>query len=329
MTTPPTYVLLITRRDDPSATPVAEALLRRGTVPVRIDTDLFPTEIRLSIRQEPSSTSATLQLPEGEFHLDQVSSVWYRRFAPGKALPTDMELRAAAVGESSAFLGGLIEILPAFHLDPIRDVRRADRKPLQLKWAAALGLRVPRTLVTNDEAAVRRFAGECPAGFVAKTLSSFVVTNCVGNELAVYTRLVHDDDLQDMSGLRISPMQFQELVPRAFDVRCTIVGTAVFTAALDSCLLQPGCIDWRVEGRALADAWRPHVLPPDVERALLALLDRFELNYGAIDMILTPDGQYVFLEINPAGEFLWLDEIGPRAISDALAGVLVGEGRRL
>jgi len=211
--------------------------------------------------------------------------------------------------ESHAVLAGLIEVLSVFHLDEVASVRRADNKPLQLKWAAEAGLRVPRTLVTNDEDAVRRFAGECVDGCVAKTLSSFVVTTCDGDELAVYTRLVRDDDLHDMAGLRLSPMQFQECVPKAFDLRCTVVGTAVFTAALDAPLLEGGCVDWRIEGRALAHAWQPHVLPPDVERALLALLDRFGLNYGAVDMILTPDGEYVFLEVNPAGEFLWLDTL--------------------
>lgn len=270
-----------------------------------------------------------LHSPEGEIDLDDVSAVWYRRFAPGHALPADMDMRSGALKESRAALAGLIEVLPVFHLDEVANVRRADNKPLQLKWAAELGLRVPRTLVTNDEDAVRQFASECVDGFVAKTLSSFVVTNPDGDELAVYTRLVRDEDLQDLSGLRLSPMQFQEVVPKAFDLRCTVVGTAVFTAVLDAPLLEGGCVDWRIQGHELADAWQPHALPADVERALLALLDRFGLNYGAIDMILTPDGEYVFLEVNPAGEFLWLDGLGGRSISDALADVLTATGRRV
>jgi len=308
--------------------PVADALVRRGAIPVRLDTDLFPTDIRLSVRQGPGSTRAMLHVPEGDVDLDDVSAVWYRRFAPGRALPAAMDMRSAAISESRAVIAGLIEVLPVFHLDDVANVRRADNKPLQLRWASELGLPVPKTLVTNDEDAVRRFASECD-GFVAKTLSSFVVKNSDGEELAVYTRLVRDDDLHDMSGLRRSPMQFQELVPKAFDLRCTIVGTRVFTAVLEAPRLENGCVDWRIEGSALADAWQPHVLPPEVELALLALLDRFALNYGAIDMIVTPDGDYVFLELNPAGEFLWLDALGSPAISDAVAGVLTGVGRRV
>ena len=170
------HVLLITRSDDPSAGPVAEALTRRGAVPVRLDTDLFPTEVTVSIRHEQGCTRALLSLAGGAFDLDEVSAVWYRRFAPGHALPAGMGTRSAAVKESQAMIAGLVEVLPVFHLDDVADVRRAEHKPLQLAWASELRLRVPRTLVTNDGEALRRFARECTGGVVAKTLSSFVVT---------------------------------------------------------------------------------------------------------------------------------------------------------
>ncbi|MDP8910365.1 MAG: MvdD family ATP-grasp ribosomal peptide maturase, partial [Chloroflexota bacterium] len=267
--------------------------------------------------------------PEGTVDLDDIAAVWYRRFAPARALPEATAMRSAAVRESHAALTGLIEVLPVFHLDDVVDVRRADNKLLQLKWASEVGLPVPETLVTNDEHAVRRFARACTDGFVAKTLSSFVVTDSDGAERAVYTSLVRDEDLEDMSGLRLSPMQFQELVPKAFDVRCTVVGTRVFTAVLEAPTHDDGCVDWRIKGSELADAWLPHALPPHIEVALRALLDRLGLNYGAIDMIVTPEGDYVFLEVNPAGEFLWLDELVSPSISDALADVLVGVGRRV
>lgn len=303
---------------------MAQALVRRGATPVRLDTDLFPNDVSLSLSQQRNSTSALLHLPEGDIDLTDVSSVWYRRFAPGHGLPSDMEMRSAAILESRAALEGVIEVLPSFHLDHITNVRRAGNKPLQLKWASEVGLSVPNTLVTNDENDVREFASGCPNGLVAKTLSSFVVRNSSGAELAVYTTPVSESDLQELAGLRLSPMLFQERVPKAFDLRCTIVGSAVFAAALDARLLEDQQVDWRLQGSELADVWQTHLLPAGVERALLTLLDRFGLNYGAIDMILTPEGEYVFLEVNPAGEFLWLDDLGPLAISDALAGVLVG-----
>jgi len=280
------------------------------------------------LHQEGSTTGALLLTPDGPVDLMQVTAVWYRRFAPGHALPADTPMRPAAVQESRATLAGLIEVLPAFHLDAVADVRRAGVKPLQLRLAAELGLPVPRTLVTNDPEAVRHFASECPGGVVAKTLSSFVVHDEEGRELAVYTSWVREEHLEDLDGLQLSPMQFQEWVPKAFELRCTVVGNRVFSAALDVGLLDRGKVDWRIEGSELAAAWRPHELPPEVEQALLSLLDKLGLNYAAIDLILTPDGRYVFLEVNPCGEFRWLNDLEELSIAEAIAGVLTGEARR-
>jgi D-alanine-D-alanine ligase-like ATP-grasp enzyme len=58
-------------------------------------------------------------------------------------------------------------------------------------------------------------------------------------------------------------------------------------------------------------------------------MEVFGLNYGAVDMILTPDDRYVFLEINPAGEFFWLELKNPKfPVSAAIADVLLGEAPR-
>ena len=64
------------------------------------------------------------------------------------------------------------------------------------------------------------------------------------------------------------------------------------------------------------DEWRPYDLPPEAEAPLLALMDFYGLNYGAADFILTPDGRHVFLELNPSGEFFWLEH-GPGSTSPA------------
>lgn len=107
-------------------------------------------------------------------------------------------------------------------------------------------------------------------------------------------------------------------------MRATVVGTRAFTAAIDSGAKARADDDWQREGAALVEEWEHHQLPPDTESKLLRLADEFGLNYGAADFILTPDGRHVFLEINPAGEFFWLEQRPGLPISAALADVLLG-----
>jgi glutathione synthase/RimK-type ligase-like ATP-grasp enzyme len=74
--------------------------------------------------------------------------------------------------------------------------------------------------------------------------------------------------------------------------------------------------------------WKPYELPPDVNDRLLRLMDRFGLNYGAIDIIVTPEKRHVFLEVNPVGEFFWLERCPGLGISSAIADVLLGRAPR-
>ncbi|PSB57762.1 MvdD family ATP-grasp ribosomal peptide maturase, partial [Chamaesiphon polymorphus CCALA 037] len=67
----------------------------------------------------------------------------------------------------------------------------------------------------------------------------------------------------------------------------------------------------------------PYTLPADVEAKLLQFMEYFGLNYGAIDIIVTVDGRYVFLEVNPVGEFFWLELYAGLPISNAIADLLL------
>jgi glutathione synthase/RimK-type ligase-like ATP-grasp enzyme len=96
------------------------------------------------------------------------------------------------------------------------------------------------------------------------------------------------------------------------------------SAAVDSQVSARATHDWRRDGVRMLQDWRPYQLPPAVEEKILRLMDYFSLKYGAIDIILTPDGKHVFLELNPCGEFFWLEHSPGLPISDAIADVLLG-----
>ena len=158
-------------------------------------------------------------------------------------------------------------------------------------------------------------------------LSSFAIYED-NQEQVVFTTPITPEHLGMLEGLKYCPMVFQEMVPKALELRVTIVGERVFAAAVDSQVSEATRFDWREDGVALIDAWKPYDLPGEVEAKLLALMDQLELNYGAVDLILTPAGEYIFLEINPAGEFFWLELNPGLPISEALADVLTGKVKR-
>jgi glutathione synthase/RimK-type ligase-like ATP-grasp enzyme len=162
---------------------------------------------------------------------------------------------------------------------------------------------------------------------VTKMLSSFAV-NEGGRELVVFTNPVRPEDLADLSGLSLCPATFQEAVPKALELRATVVGQRVMTASIDSQSSGRAANDWRRDGARMIQDWRPYELPREVEEKILRLMDYFVLNYGAVDLIVTPDGRHVFLEVNPVGEFFWLEHHPGLPVSDAIADVLLGHAPR-
>ncbi|MBU7587499.1 MAG: MvdD family ATP-grasp ribosomal peptide maturase [Nostoc sp. TH1S01] len=318
-------ILIITHsQDNESVSLVNQAIESYGKKAFRFDTDRFPTEIQLDVHYD-NSEQVILTANNQSLDLSEVWAVWYRRIDIGSKIPNTMnnQLRYASIQESLVTIQGMIASIRGFHLDPVPNIRRAENKQLQLQVARELGLDTPRTLITNNPQTVKKFAQTCEQGIISKMLSACAIYDQRGQEQFVFTNPISSEDLENLDGLRFCPMTFQEKVPKTLELRTIIVGTRVNTAAVDSQALDQARYDWRKQGIVLADAWQPYTLPQDVEKKLLKLMANFGLNYGAIDIILTPDNRYVFLELNPVGEFLWLERCPGLPISQAIAQILL------
>jgi len=116
---------------------------------------------------------------------------------------------------------------------------------------------------------------------------------------------------------------FQAKVAKEADVRVTVVGDQLFAAELSLTDGAPiGALDWRQHHEYIR--YRPCPVPSVVADGVADLVNRLGLRFGALDFILTPDGQWVFLEINPNGQWAWIERVTGLPISAALADLLGG-----
>lgn len=299
---------------------VEERLRRWGREPIRIDIDRFPAEIQLSLRD-----GALLLRDGGRLtELGALEAVWYRRLAYRPELPEDIDpaVRQGVIEEMRAFLQGIIASRSCFVLQHKWAMRRAEMKPRQLTLAAACGLDVPATSCTSSAEAARAWAAALGRPLITKALTSFAIDQA-GEQKVMHTTAL--DTLDDLDGLELCPAAFQERLTKAKEYRVTAVGDQLFTISVDSAGSTLGAVDWRRDSDALLASWRPDALPEPAASALLRLMDRLGLNYGAADFVLTPEGRCVFLEINPAGEYLWADDILGGPISAAIGDLLAGQ----
>ncbi|HWN11163.1 MAG TPA: MvdC family ATP-grasp ribosomal peptide maturase [Pyrinomonadaceae bacterium] len=306
---------------------VTQALARRGARPIRFNTDLFPSSVKLSDRAG-DERAAHLYTEAGErIFTAEVRAVWARKlWSPRMADDLDERYRSTCSHESIAALEGFLDSLHEAHwVNDLQRERAAENKQRQLRLAARAGLRVPRTLVTNDPAAARQFFAETEGQTVAKLLRPLTVSMDAA-EPFVYTNRIRQEDLDGAETLRHCPMVFQELIPKVRELRVAWVAGAAFAGALDASGTSRGHTDWR---RAAPDEcrWQKVKLPAEVSSALHTLMSDLGLVFGAVDLICTPSGEHVFLEVNPSGEWGMLERDLGLPISEAIAEELLREVR--
>jgi glutathione synthase/RimK-type ligase-like ATP-grasp enzyme len=224
------------------------------------------------------------------------------------------------IGEIDAFLRGVCATSRWFWVNPPGQVQIAENKLRQLASASALGFAIPVTLVTNDVMEARKFLRRFPLA-VAKSIGRSAI-ELDGAHWAVFTRPLSRASVIGERALRISPCIFQEMIPKRADIRVTVVGSKIFAAAITCRDAQPPEVDWRaLESRSLI--YRRHSLPREIQDRCHLLMQELGLVYGCFDFILTPEGKYYFLEINPSGQWGWIEHELGFEITDEIARLLI------
>ncbi len=311
----PLYVLILAPKTDAHAGAVAREILNMSqVVPVILDTAAYPQSTALSHSfSRPKSPDWVLKTSGIEIHAHQLTGVWWRRPKTHRIADhvDDQKVRKFCLDEcKAAFLGWLNGLNPVVINHPAAEIA-ADDKSLQLLRATEAGLRVPATCITNDATEARNFAADIKRDTIFKILTNtpWQVTE---------TRLLEEGHLSQLESLRLAPAIFQEFIPSKLDIRVTIIDDKIFASAILP--KHPGALlDWRLDSAAEI---RPHQLPDDVEAMLFKLVQSLGLRFGAIDLRLTPSGEYYFFEINPGGQFLFCEIHSGQPISKALADSL-------
>ncbi|SOB84726.1 ATP-grasp ribosomal peptide maturase [Streptomyces sp. 1331.2] len=300
-------VLVLTNRLDSTADLVVEHLNDRGVPVFRCDTAEFPTELTLAATLE-DQWAGVLDNGYRTLDLSRVRSVYFRRPEEFR-LPDGMSEagRRFAAAQSRAGFVGVAVALPCLWINhPARDLD-ANHKPWQLAAARRLGLNPPRSIITNDPAAGRNFA--------AALGGAPVITKSLG--APVDTVVIDPADLDD--SVRLCAHLFQEWIDKAHEVRLTVVGDRFFPVEIHAGS-EAARIDWRTDYRSLT--YRPTAVPDQVRERVSAFMREFGLVFGAFDFIVTPTGEWRFLEVNPNGQWSWIEHRTGVPIARAIADLL-------
>lgn len=311
-------VLLCTADHDAYCSPrVAAAIERAGGVPVVFDTTRYPS---------PSCT-LHLSFPHGgslcidgtRYPLDAFGAMWFRRVDP--RTPVDSTLAPAVITEANRTVRGMLDLFPGLVIDR-PSVVHAAHKVHQLSRAAACGLHVPAAIQTSDPDEARAFVAAHPAGVISKMMHDVrLPDDAERTGPTVFTNTVGPEDVAALDDLAWCPMTFQARVHARLEVRVLAMGERVLGAALDN----DGALDWRRTGAEDIARWSRWSVPDDLAAAILRLQSTLGLRQGAYDFVVDDDGRPWFLEVNPHGEWFWLDDVLNLGVADALAAALLAD----
>ena len=316
-------VLILTSQGDTHAEAVAQRLVARDAKVHWFDYGRLPSKATMLFETGGRPGRARVHVGSDMLNLNlaDVGVVWTRR--PSTIVASAPTGEQVYVKQETA--GYMLGLFDAAHCPwfpgTAYALRKAEGKIEQLWRAERRGFLIPPTLITNRPEEALAFYNEHQGEVISKVGESLGFEHSYPG-LSRYTERVRRRDLRFLHGVRHCPVLFQALVAKRLELRVTVVGERVFTAAIHSQESRQTQLDWR-KYDTRNTPHQVHELPPPVERNCVALVKELGLTYGAIDLILRPDGEYVFLEINPNGQYLWIETLTGLPISDAIADHLV------
>lgn len=320
-------IIIVTNRQDHTADFLILELQERQADYVRFNTEDFPQRVQVVWQIDAMGFGGFFSFPKDRVDFKDIRSIWYRRPVPPVPSPKidDPVAHEFALAESQASLDGLWRSLDCFWVSHPDNLRRAEFKLYQLKVAAQVEFRLWPTLLTNNPETAQTFYHTQDGKVIYKPLRRGRLVRGETVSL-IYTNPIGPLEAQSLERVVYAPSLFQRYVPKHIEVRVTVIGSKVFAVEIHSQEQVDSQHDWR-RGDTARLRHELHSLPPEVESKCVALVRALGLAFGTIDLVLTPEGEYVFLEINPNGQWAWIQQLCPEIpLRETLAELLTSGG---
>lgn len=311
---------IVSTVDDVHAVAVESALRKKGEEVVSWHWWDFPSVAKYSFNFDGAggySNSIAEKINDGV-------SIWiHRGLAPVVSPEVHPADREFVEQESRLMLYGLMNEIAkdAFCVNPPLEVSKLRSKINELTLAVKCGLKISPTLFSNDPAAIREFCGK-HVEVVMKHSSQNVWQSPDGTLSFPFTAKVTSEHLTNDEQIRACPSIFQKLVHKNFELRIVFIGETIFVVRIDS-QKKPGSLDWRKDYDSLPPC-SPFTMPEHELKKIKAFIAASGLRYGSIDVVVNKHDEYIFLEVNESGQFLWIEYLLPDIpLLDCFANFLI------
>lgn len=278
----------------------------------RIDgSTFFNSEVEFNFK----ITNNDSNIKFGEIELNKVKSVWHRRWIRYfNAFNTELNsFDDINIQERANIKNHLVTEMrksykPLFDFFDSKEINSLPKynsisvdKINVLLMASKVGLNVPESIICNSKKNLVEFKEKYSA-IISKPLSEAMSFMGENYDYFSKTAIVDDKIILNL-GDTFFPSLFQEYIEKEVEIRSFYIDNSFFSMAIFSQLDDKTKLDFRNYNEENPNRNVPFKLPHEVENKLRNLFEQLDLNTGSIDLILTPKNDFVFLEINPVGQF--------------------------
>lgn len=322
-------ILVITAKSDIHCHFVGLEIKKQGGDILRINTEDFAFNSLFSTTnaKKVENWNFSLYMKDSEITFDRESfnTIWYRKPDPVVAHHSFQESAAKTFVEReyTAFLNAFYNLnLDKYWVNDYWKNRMASSKLCNLEVASQLGLQVPQTIVTNDKSQLQIFCENLNWNVIVKSFFTEGFMTNDGKYWMNYAKRVKQPDFERFANtIEYAPVLMQEYVEKDLELRVTMIGEQIFTAAIHSQEHEKSSQDFR----AIDPFELKHTvfnLSKEIEQKLLAFNKHYGLNFSTFDLVLTPKGDYYFLECNPNGQWYWIEELTQMPMAKTMADFL-------
>ena len=314
-------LLIVTNKSDLTCDFLILRLKERNLPFWRLNTEDYGSAFHINISFQGQKPLYDIVLSDGSVIRDNdVRAVYFRQpIAPEVAAYVTEADQVFAQREAKEILRSLWRIIDQDKwLNHPKQLWLASNKLEQLTVAKRLGFKIPSTCLTSDSSVIQKFSKAHNGRVICKAVKHGFLRQ--GDMVRTApTQRVGPEFLDQIDDYAPLPMIFQQEIPKTFDVRVTVVGQRVFATAIHSQTHSETEVDWRLWDFYDFDLVHEAItLPASIARQCRAIIEHYSLNYGAIDLVQSIHNEYFFLELNPNGQWAWIEQKTGYPIRDAL-----------
>ena len=314
-------VLILTHLDDSHASSVRSYLDKRGIENFTVVTENLLTDYKINFSSK--DLIYTIRDKNRIIALTPFWNIWNRRIMiPDRNKEMPKDLQDLVTDECEKTWDGLLMAHKGKVVNLPQNHFYANSKLDQIKFALENGMNTPDTIVTNNPLDLRDFYDKHNGDICFKLQKGAVIRTPEGNKV-VYTNKVTEEQMRNASLVSSHPSLFQEYIDKGFEIRIVATDKTATGIAIHSQDSEISKIDYRRYD--LENVRYNHMeLPENVKSFCSNMLAHYRLHFGAFDFIYSKEGKYFFLELNPNGQWLWLEEQSGYNLTKEVADNLIG-----